>query len=171
MREQGRVVSFNTAEGHGIIRSTPMGDELFVHFSFIEPTGGFRALAPGQVVEFRREVQPGPTGVRAVAQAVVVVPLSGTARYKDLLKSISAAVSQVDPMGLLAGGSPPDEYSAEVSQLAPRVSRAASREDTAAAVSEVFTEAFGPSSVPIAKLERLVDRLWSLVDRESSDAG
>jgi len=77
MRERGHVVSFNPREGHGTVRSMAQGDELFVHFSFIEPDGEYRALTPGQVVEYRRELQPGPSGTRAVAQGVVVVSATG----------------------------------------------------------------------------------------------
>jgi cold shock CspA family protein len=89
MREQGRVVAFNAVEGHGLIRSMGRGDELFVHFSFIEPSGGVRVLVPGQVVEYRRELQPGPSGARPTAQAVVVFPemgLNGTRGSSQALR-------------------------------------------------------------------------------------
>lgn len=72
-REQGRVISFDAAEGHGTIQSTAHGDELFVHFSFIDSAMTFRVLRPGQLVEFEREQQPGPLGTRWVARHVAVV--------------------------------------------------------------------------------------------------
>jgi cold shock protein len=80
MRERGRVLSFDSAEGHGIIRSDAHGDDLFVHFSFIRQDRGFRALTPGQYVEFDRELQPGPSGSRFAAQSVVVVAESAANR-------------------------------------------------------------------------------------------
>ena len=131
-RERGRVVAFNTAEGHGLIRSLGLGDDLFVHFSSIEQATGFRALTPGQVVEFWRALQPGPSGVQPAAYGVVVVPSSNAERYERLLAGLTAVVAQVDPMALLAGGAPSDEYDHAVSQLAPRVLRAASRAEVEA---------------------------------------
>lgn len=73
MTERGQVLSWNAAEGHGVVQSTARGDELFVHFSSIVPSIGFRALSPGQVVEFQRALQPGPSGTRWVAFSVRVV--------------------------------------------------------------------------------------------------
>jgi len=73
MRESGHVQWFKSDEGYGQIVSDHLGDELFVHFSFVLPSTGFRALSAGQRVEFTREIQPGPSGSRAVAQSVVVV--------------------------------------------------------------------------------------------------
>lgn len=73
MTEQGQVLSWNAAEGHGMLRSSQRGDELFVHFSSIITAAGFRALSPGQVVEFQRVMQPGPNGTEWVAFSVRVV--------------------------------------------------------------------------------------------------
>lgn len=73
MTEQGHVLSWNAAEGHGVVRSAQRGDELFVHFSSILPADGFRALSSGQAVEFQRMMQPGPQGTQWVAFNVRVV--------------------------------------------------------------------------------------------------
>lgn len=83
MRERGLVVSWNAAEGHGVVQSTDRGDELFVHFSALVPAGGFRALSQGQAVAFQRARQPGPSGEQWVAFAVEVV--SATAPKTDAL--------------------------------------------------------------------------------------
>lgn len=170
-RERGRVVTFNTAQGHGVIRSEALGDELWVHFSSIEQATGFRALVPGQVVEYWRALQPGPSGVQLSAHGVVVVPSSNADRYQKLLAGITAVVAQVDPMGLLAGGAPSDEYDREVSQLAPRVLRAASRADVEAAVTHVFTDAFGSGSVRPSAIALLVEGLLPWTNNQSPDAG
>jgi CspA family cold shock protein len=73
VRERGHVQWFKSDEGVGQIVSDQSGDELFVHFSFVVPSGEFRALSAGQRVEFTREIGPGPSGPRAIAQSVVVV--------------------------------------------------------------------------------------------------
>lgn len=170
-RERGRVIAFNTAEGHGVIRSEALGDELWVHFSSIEQATGFRSLAPGQVVEYWRALQPGPSGVQLSAQGVVVLPSSGADRYQTLLAGIASVVARVDPMGLLAGGAPSDEYGREVALLAPRVLRAASRSDVEAAVTHVFTDAFGSGSVRHSAIASLVEGLLPLTNNQSPDAG
>ena len=72
-RERGRVKWFKAAKGYGRITSDEFKDVLFVHFSFIDQGGGFRALREGQLVEYTRELQPGPHGIRAVAMHVVAL--------------------------------------------------------------------------------------------------
>ncbi len=59
----GTVKWFNDSKGFGFI--TPEGGEkdVFVHFSSIQDTGGFRSLAEGQKVNF--EVTDGPKGPQA----------------------------------------------------------------------------------------------------------
>lgn len=79
-------------------------------------------------------------------------------------------MARVDPMKLLAGGASSDEYDHEVSQLAPRVSRATSRTEVEAAVSAVFDAAFGAGSVPSAARHQLVVGLLPLSSIEPSDA-
>lgn len=63
--EEGVVVRFNNAEGHGTIRADRGGD-VYVHFSSIQ-MDGFRTLSEGQRVRFVRVPQPGPDGDRDVA--------------------------------------------------------------------------------------------------------
>jgi CspA family cold shock protein len=170
-RERGRVVAFNAAEGHGLIRSMVLGDELFIHFSYIEQTTGFRALAPGQVVEYWRALQPGPSGVRPAAHGVVVVPSTNGERDDRLIAGITEVIGKVDPMNLLADGAPSDEYDHVVSQLAPRVWHATSRAEVEVAVVGVFDEAFGLGSVPSAAISLLVEGLMPLTATNSIDAG
>ena len=62
MKEKGTVKWFNAAKGYGFIqRST--GDDVFVHFSAIEASSGYRSLDEGSQVEF--EVKQGPKGLQA----------------------------------------------------------------------------------------------------------
>ena len=100
-----------------------------------------------------------------------MVPSSNAERYERLLAGLTAVVAQVDPMALVAGGAPSDEYDHAVSQLAPRVLRAASRAEVEAAVVSVFTEAFGSGSVPSAAINLLVEGILPLTTSASRDAG
>ena len=50
-RETGTVKWFNNSKGFGFIERE-QGDDVFVHYSSIRDSGGFRTLAEGQRVEF-----------------------------------------------------------------------------------------------------------------------
>jgi CspA family cold shock protein len=67
----GTVRWFDPAKGFGFIEPEDGGDDVFVHFSAIVDTGGFRTLAEGQRVEYTSA--PGPRG----EQAEEVRPLGG----------------------------------------------------------------------------------------------
>lgn len=60
--EKGVVKWFNGSKGFGFI-SREDGEDVFVHYSAIEDTGGYRTLDEGQAVEF--EVTQGPKGLQA----------------------------------------------------------------------------------------------------------
>ena len=70
----GTVRWFNADKGFGFIEPQDGGDDVFVHFSAIADTGGFRTLEEGQRVEYRSA--PGPRG----EQAEDVRPMGGDAR-------------------------------------------------------------------------------------------
>ena len=71
MRERGTVISWNNAEGYGRIQSDA-GDVLWSHFSFIN-MDGFKALGPGQRVEFTRMTDvPAPPDARPQAWDVTL---------------------------------------------------------------------------------------------------
>lgn len=59
----GKVKWFNNAKGYGFIRPDEGGEDLFVHYSYIQ-MDGFKSLKAGQPVEF--EVQEAPKGYHAV---------------------------------------------------------------------------------------------------------
>lgn len=50
-RVSGVVKWFNATKGYGFI-STESGEDVFVHYSSIRETGGYRTLEEGQEVEF-----------------------------------------------------------------------------------------------------------------------
>jgi CspA family cold shock protein len=61
-RETGTVKWFNNSKGFGFIERE-QGDDVFVHYSEIRDTGGFRTLAEGQKVEF--STSEGQKGLQA----------------------------------------------------------------------------------------------------------
>src|ERR687889_483202 len=68
---QGTVKWFNAEKGFGFIGPDDGGEDVFVHFSAIADTGGYRSLEEGQRVEY--EASPGQRGL----QAAPAVPLGG----------------------------------------------------------------------------------------------
>jgi CspA family cold shock protein len=59
----GTVRWFDADKGFGFIEPQDGGDDVFVHFSAIEDTGGFRTLEEGQPVDF--DATEGPRGPQA----------------------------------------------------------------------------------------------------------
>jgi CspA family cold shock protein len=65
---EGRVKWFNEKKGHGFVETENDGD-IFVHYSGIEDTGGFRSLQEGEKVDFEIEqTQRGPQAVQVKKQ-------------------------------------------------------------------------------------------------------
>jgi cold shock protein len=60
---QGTVKWFNAEKGFGFIEVDGGGADVFVHFSAIADTGGYRSLDDNQRVEF--ETTAGPKGPQA----------------------------------------------------------------------------------------------------------
>jgi CspA family cold shock protein len=61
---QGTVKWFNAEKGFGFIAVDGGGADVFVHYSAIADTGGYRSLDENQRVEF--ETTQGPKGPQAV---------------------------------------------------------------------------------------------------------
>jgi len=61
-RVTGTVKWFNNSKGFGFIEQ-PDGNDVFVHYTSIRDSGGFRTLAEGQKVEFM--VTQGAKGLQA----------------------------------------------------------------------------------------------------------
>lgn len=59
----GSVKWFNNAKGFGFVRPDTGGDDLFVHYSYVQ-MDGYRSLKAGQFVEF--DVQASGSGEHAV---------------------------------------------------------------------------------------------------------
>ncbi len=66
---QGTVKWFNAEKGFGFIAVEGGGADVFVHYSAIADTGGYRSLDENQRVEF--EITQGPKGPQAANVRVV----------------------------------------------------------------------------------------------------
>lgn len=60
----GTVKWFNSTKGFGFITPDQGGKDVFVHFSAIESSGGYRTLEDGAKVQF--EIQDSERGASAV---------------------------------------------------------------------------------------------------------
>ncbi len=60
---QGTVKWFNNAKGYGFVCPDDGGDDLFVHYSYIQMEG-YKSLKAGQPVEF--DLKPSDKGYHAV---------------------------------------------------------------------------------------------------------
>ena len=67
-KQQGTVKWFNGGKGYGFIERTE-GPDVFVHFSALPDSGGYRNLEEGQRVEF--EVVQGQRGPQAENVTIV----------------------------------------------------------------------------------------------------
>ncbi|MFZ5560394.1 MAG: cold shock domain-containing protein [Pseudomonadota bacterium] len=59
----GSVKWFNNAKGYGFVRPDTGGDDLFVHYSYIQMEG-YKSLKAGQFVQF--DIQASGNGFHAV---------------------------------------------------------------------------------------------------------
>ena len=64
----GKVKWFNNAKGFGFIAPNSGGEDIFVHYSVIKSSEGYRTLTKGQEVEF--DAEQGPKGMHATSVEV-----------------------------------------------------------------------------------------------------
>lgn len=64
-------------------------------------------------------------------------------RYQAFVAAVERAIKDADPIGLLKGGAPADEYSPEIGAIVPRVGDAQSVDEISAVLHEEFVRWFG----------------------------
>lgn len=79
----------------------------------------------------------------------------------------NAVLADEDPLGLVAGGAPRDEYELEEEAILPRLSGGSSAAETRTAIFEAFERQFGVGRVgPPERYPRAAQQVWSLWQQE-----
>jgi hypothetical protein len=85
-------------------------------------------------------------------------------RYKALATAVERAITDADPLGLLEGGAPADEYSPEIGTIVPRVGNAQSVDEITAVLHEEFVRWFGNGTAgPRQAYEAPARQIWQAV--------
>jgi hypothetical protein len=81
--------------------------------------------------------------------------------YQALVAAVEWAINEADPIGLLEGGAPADEYSPEIGTIVPRVVNAQNADEVAAILHEEFLRWFGDDTAgPRQAYEAPGVRIW-----------
>lgn len=82
-------------------------------------------------------------------------------RYQALVAAVERAINETDPMGLLEGGAPADEYSPEIGTIVPRIVNAQSVDEVTTILHEEFLRWFGDDTAgPRRPYEAPALRIW-----------
>ena len=83
------------------------------------------------------------------------------ARYRFLVAAVERAINDADPIGLLKGGAPADEYSSEIGAIVPRVVNAQSVDEITAVLYEEFVRWFDDQTAgPRQAYEAPARQIW-----------
>lgn len=82
-------------------------------------------------------------------------------RYQSLVVAVERAIDDADPIGLLEGGTPADEYGPEIGTIVPRVVNAQSVEEVTTVLHEEFLRWFGDDTAgPPHAYEAPAGKIW-----------
>jgi hypothetical protein len=85
-------------------------------------------------------------------------------RYQALVTAVERAINDSDPIGLLEGGAPADEYGPEIGTIVPRVVNARSADEVTAMLHEEFLRWFGEETAgPAQAYEATARDIWGAV--------
>ena len=86
------------------------------------------------------------------------------ASYRSLVAAIERAINDADPIGLLGGGAPADEYSSEIGTIVPRVANVQSVDEITSVLHEEFVRWFGKETAgPRQAYEAAARHIWGAV--------
>ncbi|MGQ0835165.1 MAG: hypothetical protein ACT4O5_09645 [Gammaproteobacteria bacterium] len=91
----------------------------------------------------------------------------GKAHFKALRSAITRALNEADPVGLISGGAPLDEYSPEIGTILPRLKEASSEQLLRRIIHEEFARWFGADVAGSEeKYAEVATRIWSQLNEE-----
>ena len=83
------------------------------------------------------------------------------ARYQSFVVAVERAIADSDPIGLLEGGAPADEYGPEIGTIVPRVLNAQSVEEVTSVLHQEFLGWFGDDTAgPRHAYEAPAGEIW-----------
>jgi hypothetical protein len=91
---------------------------------------------------------------------------------RALVAAIEGAINEADPLGLLEGGAPSDEYAPEIGTILPRLADAQKPEDVTSVLHEEFVRWFGEDTAGSRDAyQALASRIWAalLESRQNSE--
>ena len=98
---QGKVKWFNNTKGYGFVIDDNGGDDLFVHYSYINSTG-YKTLKSGQAVRF--EIQEAPNGRHAIqVELIEEQPINVAANEHEVDQALSEKLMAAEPTPIYFG--------------------------------------------------------------------
>lgn len=86
--------------------------------------------------------------------------------YPSLYVAVAGALRETDPLGLISGGAPNDEYEPEVSTVSPRLREARAVDDVRRILHEEFVHWFGADIAGAAdNYAKAAQRIWEECSR------
>jgi hypothetical protein len=85
-------------------------------------------------------------------------------RYQDLVAAVERAINEADPIALLAGGAPSDEYAPEIGTIIPLLANAHRPDDVTGVLHGEFVCWFGEGTAgPRQAYEVLSRQIWDVL--------
>jgi len=89
-------------------------------------------------------------------------------RYPDLVAAVERAINEADPIGLLAGGAPSDEYAPEIGTIIPLLTNAHRPDDVTGVLHGEFLRSFGEGTAGPRQANQAPTRqIWDAFTRIS----
>lgn len=90
--------------------------------------------------------------------------------YESAFRILRTAVASWDPLGLLGGGAPEDEWDREIALLLPKIQRAESPADVAHELVVIFGKSTGDASISIKETSEVATK-WESGPKPRSSMG